>query len=56
VRQNSRQKPAKVSVVRQPKKTYCEKIGMGVKSITIVRTVTADFFFDCRAAEVPPDE
>jgi hypothetical protein len=29
---------------------------MGVKSITIVRAVTADFFFDCRAAEVPSDE
>jgi hypothetical protein len=27
-------------------------IGMGAKSITIVRAVTADFFFDCRAAEV----
>jgi hypothetical protein len=31
-------------------------IGMGAKSITIVRVVTADFFFDCRAAEVPSDE
>jgi hypothetical protein len=31
-------------------------IGMGAKSITIVRAVTADFFFDCRAAEVPTDE
>jgi hypothetical protein len=31
-------------------------IGMGSKSITIVRAVTADFFFDCRAAEVPSDE
>jgi hypothetical protein len=29
---------------------------MGAKSITIVRAVTADFFFDCRAAEVPSDE
>jgi hypothetical protein len=29
---------------------------MGAKSITIVRAVTADFFFDCRAAEVPLDE
>jgi hypothetical protein len=28
-------------------------IGMGAKSITIVRAVTADFFFDCRAAEIP---
>jgi hypothetical protein len=27
-------------------------IEMGAKSITIVRAVTADFFFDCRAAEV----
>jgi hypothetical protein len=27
-------------------------IGMGAKSFTIVRAVTADFFFDCRAAEV----
>jgi hypothetical protein len=25
------------SVVRQPKKVYCEMIGMGAKSITIVR-------------------
>jgi hypothetical protein len=31
-------------------------IGMGVKSITIVRAVTADLFFDCRAADVPSDE
>jgi hypothetical protein len=31
-------------------------IGMGAKSITIVRVVTADFFFDCRAAEIPSDE
>jgi hypothetical protein len=30
-------------------------IGMGAKSITIVRAVTADFFFDCRAAEVHSD-
>jgi hypothetical protein len=56
VRQISRQKPAKASVVRQPKKVYCEMIGMSVKSITIVRAVTADFFFDSRAAEVPWDE
>jgi hypothetical protein len=56
VRQTIRQKPAKVSVVRQPKKVYCEMIGMGAKSSTIVRAVTADFFFNCRAAEVPSDE
>jgi soluble P-type ATPase len=56
VRQISRQKPEKASVVRQLKKAYCEMIGMGAKSITIVRAVTADFFFDCRAAEVPSDE
>jgi hypothetical protein len=31
-------------------------IGMGAKSITIVRAVTADFFFDCRAVEVLSDE
>jgi hypothetical protein len=31
-------------------------IGMGAKSITIVRAVTADFFFDCRTAEVSLDE
>jgi hypothetical protein len=31
-------------------------IGMGAKSITIVRAVKADFFFDCRAAEVLSDE
>jgi hypothetical protein len=45
-----------VSVVRQPKKFYCEMIGMGAKSITIVRAVAADFFFDFRAAEVPSDQ
>jgi hypothetical protein len=28
---------------------------MGEKSITIVRAVTADFFFGCRAGEVPSD-
>jgi hypothetical protein len=53
VRQIIRQITVKTSVVRQPKKVYCEMIGMGAKSITIVRAVTADFFFDCRAAEVP---
>jgi hypothetical protein len=31
-------------------------IGMGAKSITIVRAVSANFFFYCRAAEVPSDE
>jgi hypothetical protein len=31
-------------------------IGMGAKSITIVRAVTADFHFDYRAAGVPSDE
>jgi hypothetical protein len=56
VRQISRQKPAKASVVRQPKKVYREMIGMGEKSIIIVRAVTADFFFDWRAAEIPSDE
>jgi hypothetical protein len=56
VRQIIRQIPAKASVVRQPKKVYCEMIGMGAKSSTIVRAVTADFFFDCWAAEVPSDE
>jgi hypothetical protein len=40
----------------QPKEVYCEMIGMGAKSITIVRAVMADFFFDCRAAEVPLEE
>jgi hypothetical protein len=29
---------------------------MGAKSITTVRAVTADFFFDCRAAGIPSDE
>jgi hypothetical protein len=48
--------PAKASGVRQPKKVDCKMIGMGAKSITIVRGVTADFVFDCRAAEVPSDE
>jgi hypothetical protein len=56
VRQISRQKPARASVVRQPKKVYCEMIGMGAKLITIVRVVTADFFFDSSAAEAPSDE
>jgi hypothetical protein len=50
-----RQKPES-SGVRQPKKVDCKMTGMGAKSITIVRTVTADFVFDCRAAEVPSDE
>jgi hypothetical protein len=45
VRQILTQKPAKASVVRQPKKVYCEMIGMGAKSITIVRAVTADFLW-----------
>jgi hypothetical protein len=55
VRQISWQKLAKASIVRQPKKVYCEMIGMGAKSITILGAVTEDFF-DCRAAEVPSDE
>jgi hypothetical protein len=46
VRQIIRQIPAKASVVRRPKKVYCEMIGMGAKSSTIVRAVMADFFFD----------
>jgi hypothetical protein len=45
-----------VSVVRQPKKVYGQMIEMGAKSITIMRAVTVDFFFDCRAAEVLSDE
>jgi hypothetical protein len=56
VRQIIRQIPAKASVVRQPKKVYCEMIGMGAKSSTIVRAVTADFFFDFWAAKVPSGE
>jgi hypothetical protein len=56
VRQIIRQIQAKASVVRQPKEVYCEMIGMGAKLSTIVRAVTADFFFDCRAAEAPLDE
>jgi hypothetical protein len=56
VRQIIRQIPAKASGVRQPKKVYCEMTGMGAKSSTIVRAITADFFFDCWAAEVPSDE
>jgi hypothetical protein len=51
-----RQKPAKASGVRQPKKVDCKMIGMGAKSITVVRAVTANFVFDCRAAEVLSDE
>jgi hypothetical protein len=53
VRQIIRQKPAKASGVRQLKKVDRKMMGMGAKSITIVRAVTADFVFDCRAAEVP---
>jgi hypothetical protein len=30
--------------LRQPKKVYCEMIGMGAKSSTIVIAVTAVFF------------
>jgi hypothetical protein len=56
VRQIIRQKPAKASGVRQPKKVDGKIIGMGAKSIIIVRAVTADFVFDCRATEVPSDE
>jgi hypothetical protein len=56
VRQIIRQKPAKASVVRQPKKVYCEMIGLGAKSITKLRAVKAYFLFVCRAAEVPSDE
>jgi hypothetical protein len=56
VRQIIRQKPAKASVVRQPKKVYGKMIGMGVKSSTILIAVTADFFCDSWAAEVPSDE
>jgi hypothetical protein len=56
VRQIIRQIQAKASVVRQLKKVYCEMIGMGAKSSTIVIAVTADFFFDCWAVEVPSDE
>jgi hypothetical protein len=46
VRQIIRQKLAKASGVRQPKKVDCKIIGMGAKSITIVRAVTADFVWD----------
>jgi hypothetical protein len=46
----------KASGVRQPKKVDRKMIGMGAKSISVVRAVTADFVFDCRAAEVPSDE
>jgi hypothetical protein len=37
VRQIIRQKPVKAYGVRQPKKVDCKMIGMGAKSITIVR-------------------
>jgi hypothetical protein len=56
VRQFIRQIPEKASVFRQPKKIYCEMIGMGAKSSTIMIAVTTDFFFDCWAAEVPSVE
>jgi hypothetical protein len=42
VRQIIRQKPAKASGVRQPKKIDCKMIWMGAKSITIVRAVTLE--------------
>jgi hypothetical protein len=42
VRQIIRQKPAKASGVWQPKKVHRKMIGMGAKSITVVRAVTAD--------------
>jgi hypothetical protein len=38
VRQIIRQKPAKASDVRQPKKVDCKMIGKGAKSITVVRS------------------
>jgi hypothetical protein len=50
VRQIIREKPAKAFGVRQPKKVHRKMIGMGAKSIIVVRVVTADFIFDCRAA------
>jgi hypothetical protein len=56
VRQIIRQKPATTSGVRQLKKVDCKMIGVGAKSITIVRAVMADFVFDCKTAEVPSDE
>jgi putative N-acetylmannosamine-6-phosphate epimerase len=56
VRQIIKQKPAMESGVRQPKKVDRKMIGMGAKSITVGRAVTADFVFDCRAAEVLSDE
>jgi hypothetical protein len=31
-------------------------IGMGAKSSAIMIAVTADFFFDCPAVEIPSDE
>jgi hypothetical protein len=43
VRQIIRQKPEKASGVRQPKKADCKMIGMGAKSIAVVRAVTAGF-------------
>jgi hypothetical protein len=43
VRQIIRQKPVKASGVRQPKKVDSKMNGMGAKSITVVRAVTADF-------------
>jgi hypothetical protein len=45
VRQIIRQIPAKASVVRQLKRVYCEMIGIGAKSSTIVTAVMVDFFF-----------
>jgi hypothetical protein len=45
-----------VRQIRQPKKVDRKMIGMGAKPITVVRAVTEDFVFDCRAAEVPSDE
>jgi hypothetical protein len=49
VRQIIEQKPAKASGVRQPKKVDRKMIGMGAKSITVVRAVSVDFVFDCKS-------
>jgi hypothetical protein len=36
----------KASVVRQPKKVYCEMIGMGINAITIVRAKEGTYFIN----------
>jgi hypothetical protein len=59
VRQIIRQKPAKASGVRQPKKVDRKMIGMGAKSITVVRVevslLTTTRCHTCSGLQVSPN-